>query len=41
MILWNQPLDPIKLVKTLKNYSTTNDYADRVIIIIEKLRKES
>lgn len=41
MILWNKPLDPSILVKTLKNYSTTTDYADRVINIIEKLRKET
>ena len=41
MVLWNKPLDPSILVKTLKNYSTTTDYADRVINIIEKLRKET
>jgi len=40
MILWDQPLDPIKLVRTLKNYSTTDDYAERVIYIIEKIRKQ-
>jgi len=40
MILWDQQLDPIKLVRTLKNYSTTDDYAERVIYIIEKIRKQ-
>ena len=40
MILWDQQLDSIKLVRTLKNYSTTDDYAERVIYIIEKIRKQ-
>ena len=40
MILWDQQLDSIKLVRTLKNYSTTDDYAKRVIYIIEKIRKQ-
>ena len=40
MILWDQPLDPKKLVRTLKNYSTTDDYADRVIFIIDKIREQ-
>ena len=40
MILWDQQLDPIKLVRTLKNYSTTDDYAERVIYIIQKIRKQ-
>ena len=40
MILWDQPLDPKKLVRTLKNYSTTDDYAERVIFIIDKIRKQ-
>jgi len=40
MILWDQPLDPKKLVRTLKNYSTTDDYAERVIYIIDKIRKQ-
>ena len=40
MILWDQPLDPIKLVRTLKNYSTTDDYSDRVIYIIDSIRTQ-
>ena len=40
MILWDQPLDPKKLIRTLKNYSTTDDYADRVIYIIDKIREQ-
>jgi hypothetical protein len=40
MILWDQPLDPKKLILTLDNYSTTDDYADRVIFIIDKIRKQ-
>ena len=40
MILWDQPLDPKRLVKTLHNYSTTDDYAERVIFIIDKIRKQ-
>jgi uncharacterized FlgJ-related protein len=40
MILWDQPLDPKKLVRTLTNYSTTEDYADRVIYIIDKIREQ-
>ena len=40
MILWDQPLDPKKLVRTLHNYSTTDDYAERVIFIIDKIRKQ-
>ena len=40
MILWDQPLDPKKLVRTLKNYSTTDDYAERVIYIIDKIREQ-
>jgi uncharacterized FlgJ-related protein len=40
MILWDQQLDSIKLVRTLKNYSTTDDYAERVIYIIQKIRKQ-
>lgn len=38
MYALGQPLDPISLVKTLDKYSTTPDYADRVISIIERLR---
>src|SRR5210317_2232895 len=40
MILWDQLLDPKKLVRTLTNYSTTDDYADRVIYIIDKIREQ-
>ena len=40
MILWDQQLDSIKLVRTLKNYSTTDDYAERVIYIIDKIREQ-
>jgi len=40
MILWDQPLDPKKLVKTLQNYSTTDNYAERVIYIIDKIREQ-
>ena len=32
-------MDPIELVKTLDKFSTTTDYADRVISIIKKVRK--
>src|SRR6056300_2004638 len=38
MILWDQPLDPIELVDTLKAYSTTVDYSDRVLYIIKSIR---
>src|SRR6056300_1455788 len=38
MILWHQPLDPIELVDTLKAYSTTVDYSDRVLYIIKSIR---
>ena len=37
--LRTQTMDPIKLVKTLTKFSTTEDYADRVIKIIVKVRK--
>ena len=37
--LRTQTMDPIKLVKTLTKFSTTDDYADRVIKIIVKVRK--
>jgi uncharacterized FlgJ-related protein len=40
MILWDQQLDPKVLIKTLKNYSTTDDYAERVIYIIDKIREQ-
>src|SRR6056300_1901483 len=38
MILWDQPLDPKKLIKTLTSYSTTVDYSDRVLYIIKSIR---
>src|SRR5210317_100531 len=38
MIAFNLELDPIQLVDTLKAYSTTDDYADRVIYIIKSIR---
>ena len=34
----NQKLDSKKLIKTLKAFSTTTDYADRVINMMSKLR---
>lgn len=40
MNVTNQKLDPIALVKTLKAYSTTEDYAQRVEYIILKIRKQ-
>ena len=40
MILWDQPLDPKKLIKTLTSYSTTNDYSERVIYIIDSIRTQ-
>jgi len=40
MILWDKNLDPKVLIKTLYNYSTTDDYAERVIFIIDKIRKQ-
>ena len=35
----NQKLDSTKLIKTLKAFSTTEDYADRVINIMGKVEK--
>ena len=40
MIATNQPLDSIKLIKTLKAFSTTTDYASRVINMMSKIEKE-
>jgi len=40
MLLFNEELDPIKLVDQLKAYSTTPDYTERVSYIIEKIRKQ-
>lgn len=39
MLVDNQPLDPIRLIKKLDNFSTTVDYDQRVIRIINKIRK--
>ena len=36
----NQPLDSVKLIKTLKAFSTTTDYASRVINMMSKIEKE-
>ena len=36
----NQPLDSVKLIKTLKAFSTTTDYASRVINMMLKIEKE-
>ena len=36
----NQPLDSVKLIKTLKAFSTTEDYASRVINMMTKIEKE-
>lgn len=38
MLIMNEQLDPIKLITTLTKFSTTPDYADRVIRIIKKVR---
>ena len=40
MIATNQPLDSVKLIKTLKAFSTTTDYASRVINMMSKIEKE-
>ena len=39
MLKNNVPLDPIILIKTLDKFSTTADYDQRVIRIINKIRK--
>ena len=39
MLRKNQPLDATVLIKTLDKYSTTENYAELVISIIEKTRK--
>ena len=39
MLKNNTPLDPIVLIKTLDKFSTTADYDQRVIRIINKVRK--
>ena len=40
MLATNQPLDSKKLIKTLKAFSTTEDYAKRVINMMSKIEKE-
>ena len=40
MLAKNQPLDSKKLIKTLKAFSTTTDYASRVINMMLKVEKE-
>ena len=39
MIAKDGKLDSIELIKTLDKFSTTPDYAKRVIVIIKKIRK--
>ena len=39
MLATNQPLDSKKLIKTLKAFSTTTDYAERVINMMSKIEK--
>ena len=40
MLATNKPLDSKKLIKTLKAFSTTEDYALRVINMMSKIEKE-
>ena len=40
MLATNQPLDSKKLINTLKAFSTTEDYAKRVINMMSKIEKE-
>jgi Bax protein len=40
MLVLGQELDPKVLIKTLKAYSTTKNYAERVIHIIDSIRKQ-
>ena len=40
MLATNKPLDSKKLIKTLKAFSTTEDYAKRVINMMSKIEKE-
>ena len=40
MLSTNKPLDSKKLIKTLKAFSTTEDYALRVINMMSKIEKE-
>ncbi len=39
MLRNNKPLDSLALIKTLNNFSTTQDYDKRVIRLIKKIRK--
>ena len=38
MLVFGNQLDPVVLVDTLKAYSTTTDYTDRVVYIIKSIR---
>ena len=40
MLVDNDPLDPVKLIKKLDKFSTTVDYDKRVIRIINKIREQ-
>ena len=40
LLVMDKPLDSKKLIYTLKSYSTTPDYAERVNFIIDKIRKQ-
>ena len=40
MLMFGKPLDSKVLVKTLKAYSTTKDYAERVNYIIDSIREQ-
>ena len=40
MLVLGQPLDPKVLIKTLKAYSTTADYAERVNYIVDSIREQ-
>ena len=40
LLVMDKPLDSKKLIYTLKSYSTTSDYAERVNYIIDKIRKQ-
>ena len=40
MIATNQPLDSVTRIKALKAFSTTRDYASRVINMMSKIEKE-
>lgn len=39
-LLYGKQMDPKKLVKTLKAYSVTPDYADRVAFVIDSIREQ-